>query len=195
MRLPPRLDRVAYWAAPIALLLGVAFQRYNVVVHDQTPWVGGGFGMFSTVDVPGARLLRTYLLTDRGPVLVLDPALGDDRRLVYSQPKEDRLDRAANTVASRDWAVYSSDQYAALRPYFPEAFQRHLQIEEGRGGLPRYVALASARAPEAVEPVEAVVRGAQVEVWRSRFDRSEGRIVPERLRAARATRLTLPLDR
>lgn len=189
MTLPARLDRVAYWVAPIVLILGVTFQRYNVVVHDQTPWVGGGFGMFSTVDVPGARLMRTYLLTDRGPALILERSMGENRRLVYSQPSDSRLERVANTLATQEWAVYGPESYPQLVPYVPD-FRRHYRAEREGGTLPRYVALPRSRAPEAVEPLDVVIEGAQVEVWRPRFDREAARIEPVLLHSARASRLT-----
>ena len=198
MTLPAPLDRLAYWAVPLALVVGVLVQRYHVVADAQTAWTGGGFGMFSTVDVPGARLTRAYVLTDQGPALVLEPPyLGESWRLVYTRPTPERLERVASGLATVDWLVYDADAYDQLLPYLPDRFQSLLRSVDaappgGAPTLPSRIAVRPGRVPTGVEPSGAVVEGAQIEVWRPRFDREGGRLRPVLLRTGRASRLTLP---
>jgi hypothetical protein len=62
--------RQTYYAfvAPLVLIGIACLQLYLAHSHHLTPWKGGGFGMFSTVDSQGARFLRIYLLTAEGEV-------------------------------------------------------------------------------------------------------------------------------
>jgi hypothetical protein len=49
---------------PPALLLTVAGLQIALVhTADLSPWLGGGFGMFSTTDAPGARHVHVYAIT------------------------------------------------------------------------------------------------------------------------------------
>ena len=50
--------------APLCLCLVALLQLARVHWYEQTPWKGGGFGMFSTVDTRGARFLRLFLVHD-----------------------------------------------------------------------------------------------------------------------------------
>ncbi len=180
MRLPQRL---AYGLAPIVLIAGVALQRYNVEVHGQTQWAGGGFGMFSTVDVPGARALRAYVLTDRGEALVVEPRFGVKTRLVYTQPTQARLEAAARTVAAQDWRVYDASTYRTVWPSLPDFLQHYFRTSEAwqaawadsasvdaSGLYPSHLAFDPRRAPYNGLPTDAEVEGARVEVWRPVFD-------------------------
>lgn len=71
----PRLELI-----PIALLLVVfAVQRIHIHTQGLTPWMGGGFSMFTTVDMPHARHLRLYSRATRAPIPLPDDI--DDLRL------------------------------------------------------------------------------------------------------------------
>ncbi len=48
-------------AVPALLVLIAVSQLGRAVVQDISPWKGGGFGMFSTLDRPTARSLELYL--------------------------------------------------------------------------------------------------------------------------------------
>ena len=52
----------AQWL-PSLLLVSVALHQVFLVHHTQlSPWLGGGFGMFSTTDVGTARHLHALVL-------------------------------------------------------------------------------------------------------------------------------------
>ena len=51
------------WTAPVLILVAVALgQLVLVATHDLSPWSGGGFGMFSTVDAGARRHLHAFLI-------------------------------------------------------------------------------------------------------------------------------------
>jgi hypothetical protein len=78
-----RWNAVAPWIAP-GLLCGIALtQLLFAHFSSLSPWKGGGFGMFSTVDSPGARFLRAYLVTPQGdiPVMIPDNLKGKENEL------------------------------------------------------------------------------------------------------------------
>jgi hypothetical protein len=107
-REPPR--RWLAFIAPIALTV-IAIQQVVITrVERLTPWKGGGFGMFSTVDSPGHRMTRAYLLIGGREVPVVLPR-GDalERRLsqLKSWPSDSRLEALATALADRSWRVDS----------------------------------------------------------------------------------------
>lgn len=68
-----RWDAIGPWIAP-GLLCGIALVQLAFAQFSTlSPWKGGGFGMFSTVDSPGARFLRVYLVTPDGEIPVMIP--------------------------------------------------------------------------------------------------------------------------
>lgn len=199
MNLSKRWQWLTCVIAPTVLLVGVAVQRYNVEVHAQTPWTGGGFGMFSTVDVPGARMIRAYVLTEDGQALIMEPNLGEPTRLVYTQPKAARVQRAADYLAAQRWQVYEAVTYPAIRASLPAYFLLYLDrssawkqtLTDSTGHDPPYperIAFDSRRAPPAAAAPasDVLVRGIRVEVWRPVFDRHAGRLVWTRIASATA---------
>ncbi|MCB9749224.1 MAG: hypothetical protein H6713_04360 [Myxococcales bacterium] len=69
-------QRLLTGAAPLALAVVAALQLTAAHVYGLSPWKGGGFGMFSTVDSPSARFVVLALVTEDGarPVPVPDAA-------------------------------------------------------------------------------------------------------------------------
>ncbi len=56
-----RSRRVQLYLPATMLCLVAAWHAYRVVNHDLTPWKGGGFGMFSSVDAGTNRVVRITL--------------------------------------------------------------------------------------------------------------------------------------
>lgn len=171
--------------APVALIVGVITQRYHVEVDDQTPWAGGGFGMFSTVDVPGGRAVRAYLLTEAGPVLIMEPDLGAPIRLVYTQPKPERVAQAARRLASQSWQVYEAATYTEIWGSLPSFLQSYLDrapawekesADSTEAAYPARIAFDSRRAPRERIGTVPAIRGVRVEVWKPYFDGANDRL-------------------
>jgi len=198
--MPTRLRWIAYVIAPLALVLGVALQRYNVHVHDQSAWAGGGFGMFSTVDIADGRARRAYVLTDRGPALVVDGPLGTLPREAYTQPRPERLAEAAGALAAQEWGIYGPESYRALWPALPDLLQTYFRSSPAwmqflndttasadAGELyPPLLAFRPRNAPAGVAPLAVRVEGVRTEVWKSFFDSPNDRLGWELLAEASA---------
>lgn len=54
----------SYLAVPLLLGMIACWQIYRAHFQHLSPWKGGGFGMFSTVDSPGNRFFHCKLIRD-----------------------------------------------------------------------------------------------------------------------------------
>jgi hypothetical protein len=95
------------WGPPLLLCAIACLQIYLAMTKSLSPWKGGGFGMFSTVDSPDARFLRIYLIngSQETPVLVPDSlkVLGREAQTIPSQAL---LSRLAERMAQGVWVPY-----------------------------------------------------------------------------------------
>lgn len=190
--------RAASLVAPVLLVLVASVQFVVAQSGELSPWKGGGFGMFSTVDSPDARFLRIYLVDDGERIPVLLPARAEGEWLRgRTFPTDDRLRRIAQIVAGGTWIPYEfsrvEDRYelladepanghhgGAAAPSPPPA--THGSLEDL--GLYRMVTEDEVEpAAEDVVSFEAV----RVELWRYGFAPS-----PPALEATRATVISLP---
>jgi hypothetical protein len=89
-----------WWYLPIALLIGVAGRQIWLTRSaNLTPWSGGGFGMFSTIDGWGNRYLQAFAI--RPGVwrdLEIPPPLLEVTRRVCAFPSEARLRALATAL-------------------------------------------------------------------------------------------------
>jgi hypothetical protein len=201
---PPRPDRprvrdralrlAARYGAPALLAAVAVVQSWQSERLDLSPWKGGGFGMFSTVDAPKARFLRLFLETPEGEVPVPPPAsLARSLREVQTLPTARRLSRLVTQLAAATWAVPDLPRVELERvEQTPET-----TLEEG-GPQPHGIStpvvapvplllLAGEQVPAGFTPIE--TRAVRVEVWRFRFEPERARLEMEHLRSARAERL------
>lgn len=98
-------------AAPALLLMVAVAQMALAATTELTPWKGGGFGMFATIDEPGQRVLEvelslqgersTIVLTDLKDVEPATPALKAARSL----PTDAMLTRAVTVLDNVKWRV------------------------------------------------------------------------------------------
>jgi hypothetical protein len=94
------LRAAAAWAAPL-LLVGVAVaQLWLAHARGLTPWCGGAFGMFASIDSWGSRHLHATWIGDgwRQPVAVPASLRGAEQRAL-ALPDETRLRRLAEGLA------------------------------------------------------------------------------------------------
>jgi hypothetical protein len=109
-RLPARYAVVAMPAVLVAVAL---LQMVRVAVNDMTPWKGGGFGMFSTVDSLTNRVVRidaevgdVWIAFDRpayDAVNTYGPT--DIVRRAAAMPDDGALRRLADAVFSIRWKL------------------------------------------------------------------------------------------
>jgi hypothetical protein len=114
--------------APAILVAIACLQLYLAHVHHLTPWKGGGFGMFSTVDSRGARFLRLYLTTAEGDVPVeVPPSMQPLARELRSIPTRDHLLRFAQQLAGATWVPYD---YATFEATLHSSDQPALMVSD-----------------------------------------------------------------
>jgi len=72
---------LAVGLVPLLLVLVAARQIYLVQSQQLTPWLGGGFGMFASVDRIDHRVTRAYAISSAGEFPLILPRLDDRFRL------------------------------------------------------------------------------------------------------------------
>lgn len=121
MSLTPQDRQRLAVAIPLAACLLIA-ARQHLLAHDAglSPWRGGGFGMFATVDSPDARFVRAFLLNDRVdcPIELPDHLDNFETRLAtVATPAV--LEAFARTLASIRWRDLMADTQATVRCVIP----------------------------------------------------------------------------
>jgi hypothetical protein len=96
-------ERVAV-ALPSALLLTVAATQMTLAwTSDLSPWKGGGFGMFASVDGTPFRAVRIFVSApDRSEELVVPASLEEAAARAATFPHRRALARLARQVAARE---------------------------------------------------------------------------------------------
>ena len=172
-------SRAAAWITPAVLgavaVVQFAYARFATL----SPWKGGGFGMFSTVDSPGARFLRIRLFTAQGGILVQVPERWRaSEREIRATGSEKAAAELARALAGGTWIrlrlASATERYRRMsRP--PSAAEDTLGREADGivdlGKLDLVRMLESRESPaqdDAVIPVDSV----RVEVWKYRFDKA-----------------------
>ena len=67
-----------FWFVPILLMVVALRQITLVFTIDLTPWKGGGFGMFSSIDRPSNRVIEVRGLTATGESIEIDVNFEND---------------------------------------------------------------------------------------------------------------------
>lgn len=111
----PRGRRVASWLGvpPVAVLVVVALLQMTLAhTVGLSPWKGGGFGMFSTVDSPDYRMVivTVRLQGNEGRVPLRDLVEGigpTPLNRVAAMPDDGAVRRVADSVLQRRWEIDS----------------------------------------------------------------------------------------
>jgi len=140
-------SRVRSAIAPLLLVLIACLQLTLARTRSLTPWKGGGFGMFSTVDSRDARFLRLFVKTADGEFPVGTPPNAREAvSRARSLPTHAQLETVAREIARSAWSKTDARSRSRLRP--------KQKIDS----------------PESVIPVQAV----RAELWRCVFDARNG---------------------
>lgn len=98
--------RVATYLPVVVLIVFALLQIDRAFRHDQTPWNGGGYGMFSSNDRISLRRLRYIALRgDEEIPLRVHSRFEPIAKGVKSYPSEARLTDFARTLAELDAAA------------------------------------------------------------------------------------------
>lgn len=173
--------------APMCMLLVAGFHFFRVHCCDQTPWKGGGFGMFSTVDTREARFLKVFLLVDGREIPVVPPKWLEKRgEEVSAAPSEAAVADFAERMAKLDWLdregrwkqiAGRASGAASSHVYGAELLAPPALSADAKRPLPQFEPgprpdIEAARPAEAAREAAYRVdfRAVRVELWRYRFD-------------------------
>jgi hypothetical protein len=160
--------RVLVTCIPSALLCVVALhQAYRVSREGLTPWKGGGFGMFSTIDSQAERFVRLSVTTAGGETLAV-PIPAEYRR---------QIDRARLLP----WAPATATLAADL---LRQAWVRAESQSSGGSSSPARVRLATRGALPDGQPIGAAAM--RIEIYTVSFDPTSHRLSTRLLRAVEA---------
>jgi hypothetical protein len=121
------LRRVLPWL-PLALLAGVAAEHFALVACCELhPWLGGGFGLFSTVDE--RRLVAVAVGAQGEERLALPEAFDDAAERAEALPSEARLRAIAEGLAADPPPVARAVRVEVWETRFGPAFEpRHERL-------------------------------------------------------------------
>lgn len=174
------------WTIPALLAIVAVVQIVRARTLDLTPWKGGGFGMFSSVDTLDARFLRVYVETATEVVPVEPPPhMTADVTRVRAMPSQAGLDQLANRLAGLVWldvrvraaqlqSSIDQDEFVHGDPekFAPKSTSKVVALRREQG----------AASPEAIVPVRAV----RLELWRQSFDDEKTQTTANRMYVSEA---------
>lgn len=169
-----RYNRFLIYAPTAILIIVAAIQAFRVSNQDLSPWKGGGFGMFSTIDAPTSRYIAGYLITENELVPIAIPQEYQKEHVyVCTLPSMDSLKHLAEMMAPRIW-ITEEQSAAGLNPQgkkptgepsVPEKQARALRDDE--------------HFPHDAERVS--VLGVHLEVWRYRYSLNNNLLKAEKV--------------
>lgn len=106
--------------APLILCIVALNQFVQTRWSDLSPWKGGGFGMFSTVESPASRIVRIHLSHEGVNIPVKIPRrFSRLESALKTNPSAENVSRLANALAVGTWARYTmtpvQQEYLKLR--------------------------------------------------------------------------------
>jgi hypothetical protein len=121
-----------HFTVPALLILVALIQIWFVYTNNLTPWKGGGFGMFASIDRMERRPVHiTITASDR--VFAVDPGNlvtgQNEMRKIQSMPNNRRLNELAGNVMAASWTIDSSravSSYSADEIIGTSKYQKYL---------------------------------------------------------------------
>lgn len=109
--------RLAVLVVPLIMLAAAASHGIRVANQNQSPWMGGAFGMFATVDGP----YRILELETEDETIRVPTSGNNDLRRAATYPTAAELGRLASTLMSQGVDVAS---LRILRPTYRDGYLR-----------------------------------------------------------------------
>ena len=116
---------------PVGLLLAIAVvHAFRVTARDQTPWKGGGFGMFSTLDGHKNRFARLYAIVpgqDRMPV-ALQPEFKELVERFVMAPGETAAANCLSQLSELRFRQTKDDTLSASKTVVGSQFESDVEV-------------------------------------------------------------------
>ncbi len=107
-KFPKLINFFQFWFVPLLLIIVALRQIFLVSTTKLSPWKGGGFGMFSSIDKPSKRVIEVRGLTTTGESFEIDLSWQNDVissqqiKLIKTVPKKKLLAKTAATILNSD---------------------------------------------------------------------------------------------
>lgn len=165
---------------PILLIIVAFTHIYYSKSAELTPWKGGGFGMFCTVDSKQARFFRLYLIDENGdkiPASMPTPLKNDVSKL-KAIPTPSGLEKLVDDISEFTW-IDTSLKKRRVR----EMAGIQTEILDSQNDASDIIRVKSINkfdeAPSQDEIID--VRAILLEYWRYTFDK-DGNVVLAKMR-------------
>ena len=107
---------IAVTLIPAVMLVNVVVQFYNSTQKHTSAWKGGGFGMFSTLDLPRRRLVRCTLITeDKEYIGMLNARAVETAKYLTRFPSPERIVPIASYLAGMRWTIPAETPLPGMR--------------------------------------------------------------------------------
>ena len=122
--------RALILVAPAIAIAVLINHVYRLHAHDLSPWKGGGMGMFSTVERPGARFIKIFVDIDGQWTPARYPEMGRrTREKLRVEPSSDNLAAFREELQALNWGSVTVDGRTEIHGFEAEEF-------EGQGADP-----------------------------------------------------------
>lgn len=169
---------VANWL-PSLLCIGIALtQMVLASTENLSPWLGGGFGMFSGIDSPMNRVLICEAINENGHPLTI--SLKSSKYLnekfsffrLLTLPSQSELNRLASMLIDADLLLEKNDVLNPLKS--PEVHFNRIFKDKNEAIPPLYrVRLAN---EQEADGTAIRLQAVRISVWRLRFETRDARL-------------------
>jgi hypothetical protein len=172
------------WLVPSLLVAVGLLQIYLAQTAHLSPWKGGGFGMFATIDNPEMRVIAAEGLSSDGQWLRLDMFSALDEttwRRMHSLPKRADLKHLASQLLTKEVVPITIQQQAAYLKLQKENPAIELQVSQSLFLARPLYRLKLLRDPVLPDSSTKTLQAVRLQWWQLRFDASQNRLWAEPL--------------
>jgi hypothetical protein len=172
------------WLVPSLLVAVGLLQIYLARAAHLSPWKGGGFGMFATIDNPEMRVIAAEALSSDGQWLRLDLVSALDEttwRRMHSLPKRADLEHLAPQLLTKEVVPITIQQQAAYLKLQKENPAIELQVSQSLFLARPLYRLKLLRDPILPDSSTKTLQAVRLQWWQLRFDASQNRLWAEPL--------------
>lgn len=193
-----RFYYLEHWLPALILIFVASLQLYLTYTTNLSPWKGGGFGMFATIDAPATRVIMAEGLDQEGHLLRLDVSSAlnvNTVRRIRALPRQTDLEQIAPQLVSQLVVPTIIQRQAAYEKLLLDSPELQSVSELDRAILltpqpslsPSIQSLSQPlyRLKTAYDPtlpkVVKTLKAVRLQWWRIRFDRDRHRLWAEPL--------------